>query len=353
MPFAQPVQDRYSALRDFVLVHAGSNDRAPEHAAFGDGIVLRGRKGFDVARTWPADVPTLLDRERYVLDRDCAADVQLLPETAEEAVGAQVDAGAACLLSPSSFPTDRTETNLRFTMEAGHEFVEAARRLAPDLPVFVTVVARYDELSRRTWTRIVAEAELPVATVFAGYGDPLSQPGCLAGAVELIRAAPAVLPLRCDMSVAGFLALGAVAGAIGASSTVRHLYLPAKGKKSRHGRTSSLFVPRFATWMKAGFVEAAQADPDLDDLFRCECPVCGPAGDVRTLVGPYADAALRDNHSIAAAVSLAQAVTTEYDRLRAWRNVLERALDAYDVLTASGIVGPSHGFAQAWLDVIG
>jgi hypothetical protein len=326
MPFAQrPVRDRYTALRDLVFVHAGSNERACQLAELGDGIVLHGSRGFAVARTWRHDAPLLLDPERYVEDRNRPGHVPMFLETAEEAVQAQRDAGVACLLAPSRFPQERTVADLRATMEAGQAFVDAARHVAPDLPAFVTIVVRYDELASRTWTKIVADAELPVAPVFAGYADPLSASDCLAGAVELIGAAPAALPLRCDMSVAGFVASGAVAGAIGASSSVRHLYLPRRVSKPATVRRASLFVPRFANWIRADYVEAAQADPGLDDLFRCQCVVCGPRGDVRMLVGPSADASLRDNHSIAAAVSLTRTVVAASDPLGAWRAVCMRS----------------------------
>jgi hypothetical protein len=286
----------YLSMRGMIFVHAGKNQRAAELAVYGDGVVLHGAAGFRAGRELPSGTITLIDREQYLDDRASQGTIEMFPETAGEAVEQQLRMGAACLLAPSRFPADRTDRSIRAELAAGQEFVEVSRALAPDKPVFVPVVVRFDELADRRWIQPVLDSRIPIATIFAGHNDPLASAEQLRGAVDLVQAAEAALVLRCDLSAAGLMAHGAGSGAIGASSSVRHLWLPSRSsnKSSNKGPRRSMFVPSLANWMKSQFIRQAQADPDLDDVFHCDCAVCGPDGDVRRLSN--ADTDLQDRH---------------------------------------------------------
>jgi hypothetical protein len=346
------VDERYLALRGKILVHAGDNKEVARLAAYGDGVVLRGVAGLWTAASLPAETLKLVDREHYLSDRG-SRQSQIFPETAEDAVEQQLRAGVACLLAPSRFPAQRDDQSIRTLLAAGQEFLEISQRMAPGKPAFVPVVIRFDELADRRWVEPVLDAKLPIATIFAGYGDPLGSLEQLRGAIELIQVAEVTLVLRCDLSVAGLMAYGATSGAIGVSSSVRHLYLPSKNKK-RKPPSGYLFVPSLANWITTVFVERAAADPDLDELFHCACDVCGPEGDVRRLLLSGVDPDMLDQHSVAAAVMVARRVVRSPTPIDQWRAICWRADEAYARLRELGVVGPARpDVLGAWLDVLG
>jgi hypothetical protein len=347
----QVEHDRYSSLRGKVLAHVGNHHLARAVLPHCDGLVLRGSAGCRAVADLPPGSMILIDRERYVSDRGrkSAWPEEMFSETIRESVASQLALGVQCLIAPSRFPTDRSNASIRRLLDAGREFVDTAAGIAPGLPVLVPIVVRYDELADGRWVEPVQESRLPIATVFASYHNALDTPERLEGAVELIRRAAIAVPLRCDLSVAGLMALGAVSGAIGMSSSVRHLRLPSKrysaGEASRH-----VFVPAVANWMKASFVEQARAEPYLGDVFCCTCAACGPEGDVRALLAPGRPPDLLDRHSVAAAVTMVRSIVTANAPLTAWLEVCERAQAAYTVLQTSGISGPeSPGAFAGWL----
>jgi hypothetical protein len=344
------VDERYLGLRGKVLVYVGDNQKAAYFAPYADGVVLHGDAGLRAAATLPAGTLRLVDRERYVSDRG-SHETQLFPETAEEAVQQQLGIDVACLLAPSRFPADRSEHSIRALIGAGQEFIQASHSIAPTKPAFVPIVVRFDELADRRWVQPVFDSRMPIATIFAGYEDPLGTKEQLRGAVELIQAADIAMVLRCDLSAAGLMAHGASCGAIGVSSSVRHLYLPSRRKHNR--RSHYLFVPSIANWMKVSFVEYTEAEPDLDDLFRCACEVCGPDGDVRQLLLPDAGEDMLDRHSVAAAVSLARRVIGSAAPTDQWHAVCFRAEEAYARLKQLGVEGPARpSVLGAWLDLL-
>jgi hypothetical protein len=346
------VDDRYARVRGKVMVQVGDNTRAAALASYADGVVLHGEAGYDAAREVTTVEAVLIDPERYTMDRGRRSIPPHSFESLEESAMRQLAAGATCLLAPSRFPDDRDAASLREVLAIGQEFVERAGAVDPTVPSLVPVVVRYDELANRTWSRLVHESGIPVATVFAGYADPLASRAQLEGAIDLVQQASVAIALRCDVSIAGLVALGAASGAIGASSAMRHLWLPSK--RGRGGRADTMFIPAPANWMKTGFIRQAAADPDLDEIFRCTCIVCGPSGDVRALTGSEVAQEMRDRHSVAAAVKLVRRVVDADQPVDAWRESCRRAVAAYATLKRLGVTGPAEpGFLGAWLDVLG
>ena len=339
------------ALDQKVFAYAGDNARGVHFAKHADGVVFRNRAGFRAARSCATDATCIVDPEHYAKDRNDRAQISLIPETPTESVLAQVHAGAGCLLSPARFPADRGSQRIKCLLNDGEAFIDAARDEAPSLPAFAVVVIRYDELADGRWIQPIRTSGLPIATVFAAYADPLAQPAALEGAIRVIEAAEAAFVLRCDMSVAGLVALRATIGAIGTSSATRHLWL---GTPRNHGGSASpsVFVPAVANWMKLSFVEQATADPDLDALFRCACTVCGPQGDVRRL--HEASKSVQDAHSIAASVGLAHEVLKADNPVSAWQSVCRQSVAAYDELKSLGISGPAKPESlRSWLNLLG
>ena len=127
--------------------------------------------------------------------------------------------------------------------------------------------------------------------------------------------------MRCGIAAAWLVAHGAAAAAIGTSSAVRHLWLPSKRKGDRATK-STVCVPSTAAWIDVSYLVDADDYAVDDDLWRCECTVCGPDGDVRALAN--APDSSTEVHSFAAAMSLVHDVFGAVNRVEAWKRICER-----------------------------
>ncbi|MDE0666638.1 MAG: hypothetical protein OXH67_13665 [Acidimicrobiaceae bacterium] len=353
IPATDELRRQFAALDKKVFAHVGDNARGAQLAVHADGAVFHGSAGFAEARRHKGKMLYGIDLELYATDRFPQTE-RLFEESERDAINAQIESGAAFLIAPSRFPSSARDTaSIKSLLKEGRRFVAAAQEDNPPLPAVVPIVVRFDELEDRRWVAPVQGSGLPIATVFAAYGDPLSTPAQLEGAIELIQAASVACVLRCDTSAIGLMAVGAVAGAIGTSSAVRHLWLPSR-RSDKRSSVPRIFVPRFANWMKEPFIQLAAADPRLDDLFRCDCSVCGHEGDVRALTHPSVKPQRQDEHSIAAAVKLAHRVLRAKDPEMEWVKTCNEALNAYDKLDRVGIEGPAKpGALEAWISVLG
>lgn len=343
------VGDPYQGVADQILLYAGNNSTAGELATLGDAVILHGRAGFRIARELPPDCRVLIDAEYYKSDRDEKSTGQLVPFSPEESISQQVAAGVACLLAPSRFPDDRSSDALRRVLEVAGEFIDAAKRLAPTVPAFAPVVIRFDELADRRWVSLLNDAGIPVALVFAAFMDPLADLERLRGAIDLVQSTDRVMILRCDLSAVGLMAAGATVGAMGASSSVRHLWLPSKRRGRRKEPILALFVPAAAAWINELFLRQAQVHPDLEDLFGCSCEVCGPGGDIRNLFATGSTREMMDRHSISAAVRLGRSVTASKSPIDRWKQICESASETYTRFDALKVTGPVEpAMLQAW-----
>ena len=295
----------------------------------------------------------------YAIDPDLYANDRLpqaqerFEESTRDTINAQVDAGASFLVAPSRFLRGvHNRATIESSLQKGHEFVAVALQDDPPLPAVVPIIVRYDELEDRRWVEPVRESGLPIATVFAAHGDALSTPRRLEGAIEIIQAARRSCVLRCDMSTVGFMAMGALFGAIGTSSTARHLYLPSRNP-GRRAPAHSIFIPKLASWMSETLVKWGFADSRLDDVFRCYCRVCGNHGDVRELIHRDAESERWDEHSMLSATGLAHDVLRAGDPEAQWVKTCQQAAAAYDYLHSIGWSGPAKpGALESWIKVL-
>lgn len=360
LPREATLQQRYEDLRGKVLVYAGNNASAAALAQRADGVVLHGEAGFDAARTMPSCL-LAVDSELYAQDRtNDSGQTEMFPERAEESIGRQVSANADFLITPSRFPrakgAEARAASMRGVLEHGREYLETVEELGLELPTFVPLVVRYDELADHRWTDLVAESQVPLAPVFASPRDPLETAEQISGAVELIRASPSAFVPRCDASLAGLLVVGSgLFGAIGSTSTVRHLWIgyPSRGPKVRE---ESGFIPCLRCWAKRSKLVAARAEPDpgIADLFACDCSVCGPGGDVRDLVAPGVPPERLLEHSVASSIRVTKEVLESKSPVGAWRSACTEAQAGYRFLRDHGLDALSEPpFLQAWLDYLG
>lgn len=332
-----------------VLAHVGNASMAEVFARHADGVVLRDGAGYREARSCRG-TRLLIDPEIYVRDRDGVEPGDLVPLRDGEFIEQQLIAGVSCLLAPSRMKMRPDADTVDEMLRAGEEFLSTAQREAPSLLALVPVVIRPNELEDRRWARAIESSGLPIAPIFASYDHPFSTPAALAGAYEIIEAAEFTFALRGDIGLAGLMAFGADAGAVGTSSTVRNLWLPRKN--SGGSRPPTILVPDAASWVPITALAEAVMEPRADDHLRCDCPVCGAGGDVRDLLS--ASDTIQREHSNAAAIALVRQVATANDPVAAWKAVCERAAGVYASFDADGIMPASRPpMLDAWLTLLG
>ncbi|MEV4286333.1 hypothetical protein AB0K40_12600 [Nonomuraea bangladeshensis] len=128
----------------------------------------------------------------------------------------------------------------------------------------------------------ICSHETPVALVLEHRSDPLGSIRAVSGLRRLLeRATVPVSLLSTDVSGLGAIAHGALWAAMGATSSLRHLYPedasppPNTGTPRRH----TLVLPLLALMTVDKILEGVQAtleDPDLmRDVWTCDCRVCG------------------------------------------------------------------------------
>lgn len=147
-------------------------------------------------------------------------------------------------------------------------------------PVIVNLPISYLWLKRKAHARQLREAinqaGVPVALTVEHVGDPMGVQAVVAGLVHVLGAEPPVSVLRCDASAIVALAYGAAGGAIGTTTSLRHLYpLPKPGKKGG-GRPAriAVWVPRLLAYTSIEKVSDLVQHPGLDQYFICDCTSC-------------------------------------------------------------------------------
>ena len=110
------------------------------------------------------------------------------------------------------------------------------------------------------------QVEAPLACAFADPNDPLGHARAVQGLVDLLGSVGDVAILRCDLGALGAVAHGASIGAIGTSSTVRHVVPPGqKGGGVPLDKSPSVFVSELLDY-KLG--------SHLDEFPREASPTC-------------------------------------------------------------------------------
>lgn len=114
---------------------------------------------------------------------------------------------------------------------------------------------------------------VPVAIVVEDGGDPFATQFVLTGLLELLSQPTPVMLLRCDVSAVGALCFGAVAAAVGATSSLRHLY-PITTSRPPWRRAPSALIRPCLRYMRLPRIERlASVDPD-HRMWRCQCRLC-------------------------------------------------------------------------------
>lgn len=247
-------------------------------------VVLQGRTGLKVA----ADLSRL----------DDLADVSLDPADYRQAPSANSTKGT--LPGLETPPFDWIAAQIRLGMSIVRtpsprirvgRLDEVKVELSKSYCVPVSVVLALDcgWLGKRHIDSLIKElesADRDVSLVFSAPFDPLATSRAIAGLRQLLAWASAsgkrVELLRTDLAALPAVLEGAAVGAVGLSTTTRHLSQPLTSKQRKeyeHRQVSPLvFVPRLLHWQRGSHLGALSPWKGAG-VTDCDCTVCKAAND--------------------------------------------------------------------------
>jgi len=335
-----------------ILLHACRAEGAVAAWDKTDGIVFCGKRSGRLLRerrACGAESFLAVDGERY-LKRDSG---QLdLFDPAVQAAQDQALLRTSMYLAPSWRLGPAIES-LRAVLEAGERFLDAVDQQDHRAPGYVPVVvsarwrgALLDDMCAELWS-----SGIPVAFLFAGGVDPLSTRREVAAAVKLISAAPSSIVLRCDLSAIGLVSFGAQLGSIGATSAMRHVFVPMPN--SRNGArdmSAPVLVPSLRAWVRGSKLNHIDGPADL---FRCACRVCDGRSVLRFRESGALDDLIRDEaeaHDVLAWREIADRVLgdDQANPRKAWLDECDAGLESYRILREHGIGLTPRGYLSAW-----
>lgn len=172
----------------------------------------------------------------------------------------------------------------------------------------------------------VNRAQVPVALVLEGAGDPLGHRDAVQGLATLCTAEVPVVLLRNDLSAIGGVAYGASMGAIGTRPGLRHLYpIPKKPRRGPPPAHISSYVPSSLAYRRAATIsDALLKAGDEQQWLTCDCSHCRGRllNWIRTVEDAY-------QHTLEAATGTASRVllpdSTPGQRRAAWKALCDHA----------------------------
>ena len=192
-------------------------------------------------------------------------------------------------ISPGTYVAESSLDGLGSAIESEEEWVEReGGRLS------LALHASWLTRGRKPLIDRLRQVGAPLALALAHRNDPLSSVGAVQGLVDLLESIEDVAILRCDLGALGAVAHGAVLGAIGTSSTVRHVVPPGQKAGGVPGDTSpAVFLPELLDF-KLG--------SHLDEFPREASPTCDLAccwgRQLRRLNGEHAVAEARTHNML-------------------------------------------------------
>lgn len=148
---------------------------------------------------------------------------------------------------------------------------------------------------------------VPVALMLEDESDPLDRSGAVSGLVEVLATDTPVMLLRSDVAALGALAYGAAGGAVGTTSTYRHIYPRSDRDGGGPVRLSFVIPQLLGYFLNSRFENAYRIDATLP-AWKCGCLYC--AGLDLTWIASSQDpfeAAFQ--HSVAALAALGRNLT--------------------------------------------
>lgn len=336
----------FEALSGRLLVQCRSGQArvaAAVAGAHGAGLVLTGPKAVDdlhAVRASGFGGPILCDAARYAGGkRVTAARNGIRPAWSrrQESLG-------AVPLTDSGYIGERDREGLRSVLKA----TDAQRTPAIALLPLSAHWLRDPEMTA-VLGREVARHGVPVAVAIEHAADPFGVQAIIRGFLQLLRVPVPVLLLRSDVSVLGALCHGAYAGAVGAASSLRHVYPQKSG-----GRPASVsaFVPHLLSYRTLdNLSDAILRTPDLATYWTCDCPEC----DGRRLDALTEDADANTRHSLHGLLDLHADLlhprSSRQDLITAWHERCSHALNLHEDIEDALPRWKRPQFLHAWYQV--
>jgi len=159
----------------------------------------------------------------------------------------------------------------------------------------------------------VDAAGIPIALAVGHSGDPFSSVDAVRGLLHVVTSTVPTALLRTDLSAVGAVAAGASFGAVGTSTTLRHIWPPKNGGPTKPG--VSYLVPRLMSYHRREHIPLVAAQVP-EDYFLCDCDICENCSVVDRVTEHNAH-----EHSINAIASISAAVLggNPSDSLRSFR----------------------------------
>lgn len=217
--------------------------------------------------------------------------------------------------------------------------------------VIATLPIHKSWLSRRAdeVAEAVRRVGVPVALLVEDRDDPFGVISAVEGLIHLLEVDVPILLLRSDISAVGAVAFGATAGAVGATTGLRHIYPRTDTHKPRPRQPLPAAVVRRVLAYKQlhRIAEASHVLPDRT-IWECNCTVC---------YGRWQDWIIDETdafaHSAAVLADLASEVLAQQDsaiRRASWLAHCRHALSVGEEVHAKLEWGwRPPAFLKAWL----
>jgi hypothetical protein len=277
----------------------------------------------------------LLDAQRYSGNRRIrGTQPQDLSWTAY-----QHSLGLAWALTDSGYIGEGDTAALHNTLMEGSR--HAGRTLVA-LPLHNSWLGRRADELRQA----IDEAGLPVALMVEHRDDPFGVRRTLDGLLEVLDSSVPIGLLRSDISAMGALANGAAVGAVGTTTSLRHIFPTSDNGWHRPAKPAAV-VPRALLYRQLDrIVEAVRADGD-QTRWICMCTRC--AGRTLDWIITAEDAFL---HSLSALAQLTHEVLSSPDPRTTWREKCRVAQFVnLDIDTSIGLDWQSPPSLGHWISV--
>lgn len=334
-----------------ILLHAADQSVAAEERLHElvDGVVWHGARGATLLKQLRSSgYSGVLVWDPAEYDNTDLSGGSTLFDPADRAADNQAALGVDIYLSPSPLPPQGDRDGVKKLLDMGSRFLARADELGA-VDKYVTLPLTPVWLRgkfRESLVEDVGNAGLPIALVLADRGDPLAHPEALQTMLTLVDKAPSTFLLRSDLSAIGVVAYGAKYGAIGGSSTYRHLYLPTARSSPADTRRGHVYVPKFQNWLRRETL--ARLNPE-DSSLICHCEVSGGRSVMQYLPEREATRRRAERHAILSWRDLSGTVLngwTRSDRTQAWQEACLAALEAFEA-TEDDLLSPP-GYLVGW-----
>lgn len=366
---SQPQLTRRPALSVLTnrVLHLGVGDDVRRLAGDIDpaisGVVIVGEHAADAARNLRAGYPDLVVIQQPAIFKSRTATAQSpFPFAAdpageqmlfalEQSLDSYLDAQRSNGASVAVLPTGFLPPGAHRALSAAVKTANALDRddVVLHLPLSYKWFAAAAD--RTKLINSVRRSRHPVAISLAHRSDPASQTGVVVGIHELLDATGAKVSLwHCDLGVLDALAHGALGGAVGVTSTNRHIVDPGETAHSPlvHDRTPNVLIPAHQRYSKSEHMARNWYGNGGDPT--CRCPTCHGRSITR-FTATDADKLDAHRHNLALITATQRRLLESSNRRLAWAEILADAVAAHQgTASATGVLSiRPEGALKQWI----